>query len=322
MPSDLMGSSTPTNILIFGGTGTIGKFITASVLRAKSTFKVVLFTSAQTAETKSELLSKWKAEGLSVVIGDLMKAEDVSAAYRGVDTVISCVGRSVLEHQIELIRLAEESDSVKWFFPSEFGTDVEHNSKSPNEKPHQIKLKVRAFVRDHVKRLKVTYMVTGPYFDTWVNGVLAMGVMVGGFVNEKKEAHIIEDGEGKIGFCTMWDVGKSVAAALKHPEAAFNKALKIQSFVVTPNQVLAEYEKQSGTKWTVTKTPLEAIKELEAKLWAEGNPKATAVTLRRIWAEGGTLYAKNDNEVIGLHQENMEPLSLGVKRALEGRTFD
>ncbi|KAJ6575592.1 hypothetical protein DFH09DRAFT_981153 [Mycena vulgaris] len=309
---------TPSKVLIFGGTGTIGQFITASILRAKPAFEVLLFTSPNTASTKTELLSKWKAEGLSVVTGDVTNADEVLSAYQGVDTVISCVGRNVLQHQIELIRLAEETPSVKWFFPSEYGTDIEHNDKSPDEKPHQIKLKVRAFVRDQVKRLKVTYVVTGPYFDMWVNAIPCLEA-AGGFVHEKKEAYVIGEGDGKVGFCTMWDVGKSVVASLRNPEAAFNKALKVQSFVVTPNEVLAEYEKQTGANWKVTKTPLDAIRELEAKSWAEGNPKATGVTLRRIWGEGGTLYAKNDNEVVGLKEEDMEPLSLGVKRALEGR---
>lgn len=49
----------------------------------------------------------------------------------------------------------------------------------------------------------------------------------------------------------------------------------------------------------------------------KGDPKATSVTLRRIWAEGGTLYAKNDNELLGLGKpEDRDSLELGVKRAL------
>jgi hypothetical protein len=200
-----MASFTPTKILIFGGTGTIGTYITASILRAKPAFQqVVLFTSANTASTKTALLSKWKDEGLSVLTGDATKADDVVSAYQGVDTVISCVGRGALELQIEWIRLAEESTSVKWFLPSEYGTDIEHNSKSPNEKPHQLKLKVRAYVRDQVKRLKVTYVVTGPYFDMWVNTMSGVEIS-GGFVTEKKEVYIIDEGEGKVGFCTMWE---------------------------------------------------------------------------------------------------------------------
>ncbi|KAH8896441.1 NAD(P)-binding protein [Thozetella sp. PMI_491] len=313
-----MAFFTPSRILLFGGTGVIGKYITSSLLRAKPAIgKLVLFTSANSATTKKEQLDKWKADGLEVVVGDLTNDADVTAAYKGVDTVISAVGRDGLQHQLNLLKLAEESSSVKWFLPSEFGTDIEHNAKSPNEKPHQNKLKVRKYITENISRVKVTYVVTGPYFDMWVN-TLANTEVIGGFKPDTKEAFIIGDGEGKVGFCTMWDVGKFVVATLRHPEASFGKALKVQSFVVTPNEVLAEFEKQSGAKWTVTKTPLEEIIALEAKRWEEKASNATSITLRRIWAEGGTLYAKNDNDVVGLGPSDLDPLSLGVERALAG----
>jgi hypothetical protein len=114
-------------------------------------------------------------------------------------------------------------------------------------------------------------------------------------------------------------VGKFVVATLKSPEASFGKALKVQSFVVTPNEVLAEYERQTGSKWEVTKTSLDDIRAFEAKLWDEGNPRATLVTLRRIWAEGGTLYAQNDNAVLGAELiEGLDSLEAAVKKALAG----
>ncbi|KAK0653091.1 hypothetical protein B0T16DRAFT_321068 [Cercophora newfieldiana] len=312
-----MASFKPSKILIFGGTGTIGKYITASVLRAHPPFHVTLFTSPTTAATKTPLLDHWKSQGLSVITGDVTSPTDVSAAYRGIDTVISAVGRGALQVQIELLRLAEASDSVQWFLPSEYGTDIEHNAKSPNEKPHQLKLKVRKFVREEIRRLKVTYVVTGPYFDMWVNAHPGVE-RAGGFIPDKKEAYVIEDGEGKVGFCTMWDVGKFVAATLQHPQESFGKALKVQSFVVTPNQVLAEYEKQTGSKFSVTKTPLDEVRRLEAKAWEEGSPVATTFTLRRIWAEGGTLYEKNDNDVVGVKPEDLETVEDGVRKALAG----
>jgi len=113
-------------------------------------------------------------------------------------------------------------------------------------------------------------------------------------------------------------VGKFVVSTLHHPEESFGKALKVQSFVVTPNEVLAEYEKQTGSKFKVTNTPLDEIREFEAQVWKEGHPAAVSVTLRRIWAEGGTLYEKNDNELLGLKSGDLESLAEGVKRALAG----
>lgn len=113
-------------------------------------------------------------------------------------------------------------------------------------------------------------------------------------------------------------VGKFVVATLRSPETSFGKALKVQSFVVTSNEVLAEYERQTGAKWEVIKTPLDDIRALEAKLWEEGKPLATLVTLRRIWAEGGTLYAQNDNELLGMRPEHLDSLEAAVRKALAG----
>lgn len=105
-------------------------------------------------------------------------------------------------------------------------------------------------------------------------------------------------------------------AALHHPEASSNKALKVQSFVVTPKEILAEFEKQTGEQWSVSYSSLQGLRDAEAKAWAEGKGVATTYTLRRIWAEGGTLYEKSDNDVIGLKDSDLETLEDAVRRGL------
>lgn len=114
----------------------------------------------------------------------------------------------------------------------------------------------------------------------------------------------------------MTSVGKALVAALRHPEESFGQALKVQSFVVTPKQILVEFEKQTGQKWDVSYTSLQQLKDAEQKAWSEGKPYAVTFTLRRIWAEGGTLYEKTDNEKIGLKGPDLETLETSVERAL------
>lgn len=198
--------SLPSNILVFGGTGTIGRYIVTSLLRAKpAATRISVFTSPSSAASKAALFASWKSQGLDdVITGDLASESDITAAYRGVDTVVSALGRAVLDKQIELLRLAEASESVKWFLPSEYGTDIEHNDKSSGEKPHQFKLAVRKYVRENLKRVKVTYVVTGPYFDMWVN-LVGGHEQLGGYAPDEREAYVIGDGEGRVGFCTMWE---------------------------------------------------------------------------------------------------------------------
>lgn len=73
-----------SNILLIGGTGVIGKFLTAALLDAKSHFgRIALFTSPSTVESKQTLLKPWQELGLEVITGDVNRDEDVKNAYEG-----------------------------------------------------------------------------------------------------------------------------------------------------------------------------------------------------------------------------------------------
>lgn len=61
--------------------------------------------------------------------------------------------------------------------------------------------------------------------------------------------------------------------------------------------------------------PFEEFKRQEEEAWNQKSPIATLYTLRRIWTEGGTQYAKNDNDIIEL--VNTDNLSEAVALALE-----
>lgn len=198
-----MASFKPSHILVFGATGNIGRYIVDQLIGAKPPFpKISIFTSANTVSSKPELLNKWKAAGVSVIVGDITSSIDVKNAFNGVDTAISCLGRGALEHQFELIKLADESNSVRWFFPSEYGTDPDHDPSSALEKPHQMKRRVRKLFAEQVKNLKPTYLVVGPYIEMWVDGN-GLKDTFGGFDVEKKEAALLGDGEQPIGFTAM-----------------------------------------------------------------------------------------------------------------------
>jgi len=303
----------PTNILIIGATGAIGNPITTQIIAAKSSFgRIAILTSANTLSQKAEEIEKLKSQGVEIFTGDLTVEEDVKKAYQGIDAVVSCVGRGAIDKQIPLIKWASES-SIKRFFPSEYGTDIEHNARSPNEKPHQLKLKVRAYAKE-IHNLHFTYLVTGPYSDMYIS--VSKKPEIGSWDVKNKKATLLGDGNDKVAFTTMADVGKLVVAALQHPSESEDKILIVNSFTTTPNAILAEFEKQTGAKWDVSYTPLEELKAIEEAAWKEGAAYATGATLRRIWTEGGTLYKKpRDNALIG--DPEMETLSDQVRQIIE-----
>lgn len=119
----------------------------------------------------------------------------------GIDTVISSLGRDVLADQIPLIKLADSSPAVKWFFPSEYGTDIEYSPASAGEKPHQQKLKVRAALRE-AKNLAHTYVVTGPFADGYI-GPGVPGGRGGAFNIKEKKADLLGGGNEKVSLTTM-----------------------------------------------------------------------------------------------------------------------
>jgi hypothetical protein len=191
------------NIIVFGATGVIGKFLIASLIQNYKSFgRLAIFTSPNTVETKADYIQSLKDSGVEVIVGDVRKDEDVLKAYEGFSIVVSAVGRNVIDHQIDLLRLAESTSNIKRFFPSEYGTDIEFGPKSPNEKPHQLKLKVRAYIKNEIKRLEHTYLVTGPYADLYI-GKANGDPHAGSFDVKAKKAVLLGTGNEKIALTTM-----------------------------------------------------------------------------------------------------------------------
>ncbi|KAH8427056.1 uncharacterized protein LDX57_004774 [Aspergillus melleus] len=293
-----------SNLLIFGATGNIGLYITRAIVQAKQSFgQISIFTSAATLDTKREIIDELKQQGVQVIVGDISNPEDVRKAYTDIDTVISALGRGAIAAQIPLIQIANETPHIKRFLPSEYGTDIEYGPASKDEKPHQQKLKVRAALKTVRDSLGYAYVVTGPYADfPFYLGPTKNAPRAGSFDVAAKKAVLLGDGRGRISLSGCADVGKFVVHTLTHWDAARNRALKLNSFTTTPEDILAEYERQTDSSWTVEYTPLEELRQLEKQAWEKEDPSATVYTLRRIWTEGGTLYERRDNGDIGAEE--------------------
>ena len=173
---------------------------------------------------------------------------------------------------------------------------------------------MRKYIRENVKRLNVTYLVTGPYSDLYF--APCQDPRVGSFNVKEKKATLLGSGEEKVSFTTMRDVGRLLVAALQTPTASSERILKVNSFTTTSNAALTEFEKQTGQKWDATYTGLEDLGNLEKEAWEKDSGLKTVYTLRRIWTEGGTLYETRDNQKIGLDVE-LETLADQVKKAIQ-----
>lgn len=121
-------------------------------------------------------------------------------------------------------------------------------------------------------------------------------------------------------FVDHLSVGKLVVHALLKPEVSRNMALRVNSFTATNSEILKEFEKQTGGQpWKVSYIGLDDLKKKEQEAWEAGAPYATAFTLKRIWAEGGTLYDKRDNHLVDA-ENDMDSLEIAVANAVKAQT--
>lgn len=84
-------SFTPRNVLIFGATGTIGSFITKSIVSARSEFdRVAIFTTpAAAGSTKEQFIEELKTKNVEIIIGDIANESDIVNAYKGTYTHVT-----------------------------------------------------------------------------------------------------------------------------------------------------------------------------------------------------------------------------------------
>jgi hypothetical protein len=293
------------NVLIIGATGTIGTYITRAIVDARENFeRIAVLTSQKTLVEKVQDICALEAWGVEIFVGRLESERSVKRAYEGIDTIVSCLGRGGIEKQISLITWAEEV-GVRRFFTSEYGTDIEYWPESIHEPPHQMKLKVRAHM-DTMKKLEHTYLVTGPYSDLYF-GTMKVKPELGTFDVREKKAVLLGDGDGPVSFTAMADVGRFLVASLLNSAASRNSTLIVHSFTATPHEILAEYERQTGSTWEKSYTTVERLRDMEKDEYQIYSPLATVVTLRRIWTEGGTLHKYYDETILGeVETESLE----------------
>ena len=77
-----MAGYIPKNILVFGVTGVIGRYLVDALIENKSSFgKIAAFTSPQSAIEKPEVFAKLKDRGVEIITGDLHDEKTIAEVY-------------------------------------------------------------------------------------------------------------------------------------------------------------------------------------------------------------------------------------------------
>lgn len=147
-----------------------------------------------------------------------------------------------------IVNAAAESN-IKWFIPSEFGS----NTLDPELVKQVPFFGDKIAVVDQLKTkesggMAWTAFITGPFFD-WCLHVGLYDIDI-----PKREAKLWNGGNTKWSTTTLATIGKAVLHLLTTPEAldkSKNRYVTIQSFKTSQNEVIQELEKITGDKFKI-----------------------------------------------------------------------
>lgn len=177
------------------------------------------------------------------VIKSTYEPAELKKAFAGQDAVISLVGSMNIGTQKDIINTAAES-GIKWFIPSEFGSDTTN--------PELLKLvpifgdKVAAVEQLRAKEssgMSWTAMITGAFFDFCLKaGFYEIDV-------PKREARVYDSGDVKFDTATLPHIGEALVTLVTSPallEKYKNRYVAISSLKTSQNEMIASIEKALG----------------------------------------------------------------------------
>jgi nucleoside-diphosphate-sugar epimerase len=283
------------NVVLVGANGDLG----ARVLTAlRESFTVTALTRKSSKHT-------FPSDVKVVSISDDYPRDELVAAFKGQDAVVSTVSGHGIDAQKTLVDAAVEA-GIKRIIPSEFGCDT----RDPDIQPLVPAIFTpKVAVLDYIiskesQGLTWTGIATSVFFD-WsfqkTNGALLKLDL------KNKTALVLDDGNARFSVSNLDTIGQAVKLALEKPEASKNKYLCIHSFVTSQNELIAAVEKETGIK--LEKNFVDGQKYLKesSEKTKQGDTQALFGALfgTIVLKENFTKKASFGNPVLGLPEQTL-----------------
>jgi len=294
------------HIAVVGATGNIGPAIVNGLLEHKDYFTSITAVTASSPDDAK--FAELKAKGVHVVQAKFDDKHSLVHAFKGIDAVVSTVGGAIIGQQILFIDAAIEA-GVKRFLPSEFGLD--HTLPANTHEPVLSgKVKVHQHLEEAAKLGKITYTIvpTGGFAD-W--GLTSSFI---GFDIKNHEATFFDEGRHHFGLIQRSDIGKYVAAVLRHPEISANKILRFTGFLTNQLEIFQTLEKFTGKKWTIkAKLVSSEVRKTGLEAQAKGDYVTWIVsTIQAIYLSGGSVFVPDNYLFPDIRPQTLDEVVAGV----------
>ncbi|XP_027361820.1 leucoanthocyanidin reductase-like [Abrus precatorius] len=170
MVSATMSSTTRNRILVIGGTGFMGQFITkASLAFGYPTY--LLLKPGPVTPSKASIVKTFQDKGAKVIHGAINDKEFMVKIFKEheIDVVISLVGGENVLDQLLLLESMKSVNTIKRFLPSEFGHDVDKtNPVEPGLRMYKEKRLIRRLIQEYgipYTNICCNSIASWPYYD-------------------------------------------------------------------------------------------------------------------------------------------------------------
>jgi uncharacterized protein YbjT (DUF2867 family) len=238
-------------VLVVGATGILGMEICSQLRDAGKQIKALVRNTSSPEKVKI-----LKDLGAEVVTGDLKDLPSLQAAFNGANAVISTAtstasrqeGDSIetvdQQGQLNVIEAALHAGVKKFVFISVY--------KITNESPLETAKRTVEIV---LKETGMRYTILQPtvFMEVWLSPFLGMNY-------PNAEATIYGDGKNKLTWISVKDVAAFAVASLDNP-AAENATIPLGGpEALSPLEVVALFQKQTGKPFNIQLVPVEALK--------------------------------------------------------------
>ncbi|KAF5505019.1 hypothetical protein CGCS363_v004582 [Colletotrichum siamense] len=283
--------STYQNVALLGK-GFLGSAILTELVNAGLTVTVL---------GRSESAKEGLPSGVKFATVDYSSVDDLAAALRGQDAVVSTVSKGGLLTQNTVIDASIKA-GVKRYIPSDWGTFTT-DPKAQRELVPVLgpMLDVQKYLAEKARTGEIEHTIfsVGAFLDFLTTVPVA-------FDYASKTVELWDGGRHRLSTTSVSSIGKAVAGALKNPGATKNRNIKVHELVVTQRQLyeLAKKYSPPGTEWKEIELEGEAafgeaLNSVKEDPYNEGKIMG-AIKAGVLSGRYESAYEQVDNELVGV----------------------
>ncbi|KAF3445388.1 hypothetical protein FNV43_RR10564 [Rhamnella rubrinervis] len=255
-----MDSAGKFRILIFGGTGYIGKhMVKASILLGHPTYVYSRPRTPQTSPSKLDLLHDFQSMGVTLVHGELEEKEKLVGLIGQVDVVISALAFPQVIDQLKIIDAIKVAGNIKRFLPSDFGCEEDRvNPLPPFQQFLEEKQKIRRATEE--AGIPYTFVSANAFASYFVNYLLHPH-------ETQDRIHVYGSGHANVVLNYEEDIGMYTIKVANDPRT-HNRIVTYRPLknIVSQLELISLWEKKTGRSFKRVHIPEEEIIKLSETL--------------------------------------------------------